>query len=199
MKNQNPILKPGVNCFTWDELISRAAKYKGLVAKESRFPSTHSESFATYKIDRGLVDFLRKKNINIHPRGADDGILTLADDNHQVRVPGFASSNYWNFKLSQDAHGKNNIKLSLSVELCISIKDRGITFRPRAYGTFVSPSDNLPHFRMFKALVESGQLDVPAVAKELAESEGYTVVSWTELSLGGIRRLFELFEEFTDG
>jgi hypothetical protein len=66
---------------------------------------------------------------------------------------------------------------------------------PLARGTFLSPCDALPNFRMFKALVDSDE-GAPAVAKELVASDGSLVVTWTDLGLGGIRTMTNLFAEF---
>ena len=49
---------------------------------------------------------------------------------------------------------------------------------------------------MFKVLVENDP-NPPVVTKELAASNGTTVITWTELCLGGIRRLADLFTEFS--
>ena len=106
-------------------------------------------------------------------------------------------SNYWNFKRDEKS-GKFDLKISLSVDFSVSRPARGVVLYPRAHGTFVSPVDELPNFRMVKALAESDQ-DAPELIKELAASNGRGVVNWTEIGLGGIMTVADLFEEFARG
>ena len=49
---------------------------------------------------------------------------------------------------------------------------------------------------MFKALIGSDEGEVLPIARDLAASDGYVVVNWTEIGLGGIMKISDLFAEF---
>ncbi|MBI2021111.1 hypothetical protein HYS99_01190 [Candidatus Giovannonibacteria bacterium] len=139
-----------------------------------------------YALNDKLLAMLAERNIKRQDRpDCRNEIFTLVDENSQEKIPGRASSNYWNFKLLEGDKNKFDLRVTLYVGFGLNLEKRGIVFVPRAHGTFLSPADSLPNFRMFKALVES-DADALAVARELA-SDGSIVVSWTELGLGGIR------------
>ncbi len=185
----------GVDSFTKLELLEKAAIYKGLKLCEGG-ERANSEPIKEYALDDKLLTVLAEQGIKQQPRpDCHNEIFTLVDKNPQENVPGWAPSNYWNFKLLEGDGRKFNLRIFLGVGFGINIKKRGVVLCPRANGTFLSPADRVPNFRMFKALVESDE-DAPIVAKELAESNGSIVVTWTDLGLGGIRRLSDLFIEF---
>jgi hypothetical protein len=122
----------------------------------------------------------------------------LSDEDWQEKVPGWSPSNYWNF---QKIEGKNEFDLKMDLVAGVSLtsyEDRGIRLYTKVHGTFFSAADLLPNFRVFKALVESGAQEVPPVAHELADN-GSLVVSWTDIGLGGIRRMSNLFFEAFPG
>lgn len=189
------ILTPGIDIFTKLELLKKAAEHKGLKLCEGG-ERANSEPIKEYALGDKLLDILAERGIKRQPRpDCHNEIFTLVDENPQIEVPGWAPSNYWNFKLLEGDEHKFDLHISLGVGFGINIKERGVVLCPRANGTFLSPADRVPNFRMFKALVESDE-DAPIVAKELAESNGSVVVTWTDIGLGGIRRLSDLFIEF---
>lgn len=190
-------LSIGVDTFTLLDLLRKAAIYKGLKLCEGVLKA-HSESIRAYELDDKLLAVLAERGIKRQPCPDcrnEIFTFTLVDRNPQEKVPGWVPSNYWNFKLLEGDRHKFDLRVSLSVGFEINIEKRGIVFWPQAHGSFVSAADRLPNFRMFKTLVESDE-DVPAVAKELAASDGSIVVAWTDLGLGGIRKLADLFAEF---
>jgi hypothetical protein len=187
-------LVPGKNCFTALDLLQRAAKHKGLPLQDSG-QFARSESFCTHDLNEKRLKLLKEKGFELKSRpDCHYETVTLVDNNPQVSRPGYAASNYWNFKRKEGSESFN-LRISLSVNLRICQTERGIILSPNASGTFLSPSDFLPNFRMFKALTESDAKAL-AVAKELAASEGEIIVTWTELGLGGMRSLRDLFDEF---
>jgi hypothetical protein len=180
--------------FTALDLLRRAAAYKGLKLREGASRAC-SEPIKTYFLDSKLLAVLAERGIKKQPRpDCNYQVFTLVDENPQEKFPGWAPSNYWNFKPLDNGRGFD-LRVTLSVHLSISVKSRGIVLVPEAYGSFVSPADRLPNFRMFKALVENDDA-APDIAKELAASDGSIVVTWTDLGLGGIRRIADLFNEF---
>jgi hypothetical protein len=188
-------LSRGVDVFTLLDLLRKVAAQKGLKvqngASDARF-----KPIKVYVLDDRLLAVLAERGIKRQTRpDCQNEIFTLVDENPQKKEPGWAPSNYWNFKL--DGH-KFDLRVFLSVGFELNTKRRGIVVWPHAHGSFVSPVDQLPNFRMFKTLVESDK-DAPALAKELATSDGSIVVTWTDLGLGGICRLADLFAEFVDG
>lgn len=192
------VLKPGVESLTLNELFRKASEKKGLKFWEGT-TSTVTKPFKTYKLSSERLDYLSRLGIKRQDRpDCRNEIFTLVDGNPQVPVPGFVPSNYWNFKEIDGKKGIFDLTISLQFKLRLGTKERGIVFIPQAHGTFVSAGDPLPNFRMFKALVEQ-DASAPAVAREIAKSEGQVVVSWTEMGLGGIRSLRSLFEEFAKG
>lgn len=187
-------LTMGVEAFTLLDLFKKTAKHKGLKLHESS-SSDYSEPIKTYILDDKLLTVLAEQGIKGHIRpDCSNEIFTLEDHNPQEPAPRFLPSNYWNFKLLEGNSNKFDLRVSLGVSFVVNIKKRGIVFWPQAQGTFLSPMDHLPNFRMFKALAEKDK-KAPAVAKELAASDGSIVITWTELGLGGIRKLSDLFAE----
>ena len=187
-------LRPGVDCFTLLELLQKAAQFKGLVLSPE-CSDAFSEAIKTYDLDDMLLRVLDGQGIRQQARPDCNGeIFTLVDYNPQEPQPGYAASNYWNFKRSEDGRSYG-LRISLAAGFGLSKFSRGITLYPRTFGTFLSAGDPLPNFRMFKALAYSDP-DAPAIARELAASSGSLTVSWTELGVGGIRRISALFEEF---
>lgn len=157
----------------------------------------YSEPIKEYLLDEKLLAALAKLNIKRQDRpDCRNEIFTLVDENPQKKVPGWSPSNYWNFKLLEGDKREFDLRMTLPVGFGINFEKRGVVLVPQAHGPFLSAGDQLPNFRMFKALTEN-DADAPAVAKELAASEGTIVVTWTELGLGGVRRLADLFKEFT--
>lgn len=191
-------LNAGTDRFTFCGLLRRAAEYKGLTfpADTSR---ACSDPIATYTLDDALLRILAEQGIKRQPRPDCRGeIFTLVDENPQEEHPGWAPSNYWNFKEVEGQEHRFDLRMTLHAGLNISTEDRGVVLGPVAYGTFLSPADHLPHFRMFQALTNQDGNALP-VARELAGSDGNILVTWTELGLGGIRSIQDLFEEFAGG
>lgn len=196
-------LEAGKDAYTLLDLLRKAAEYKGLKLMEGAFEA-YCEPIKTYELDSKALAVLEKVGIRRQLRPDSDRVFTLVDENSQEHNSVYQPSNYWNFKLPdpeapdpRDREG-NPRRIMLSTGLSLNQTKRGIVLSPLAHGSFLSPCDRLPNFRMFKALAESDP-EAPAVAKELAASDGSTVVSWTELGLGGIRRLISLFSEFIHG
>lgn len=182
-------LIPGVNVFTAVELMKKAAASKRLKLWEGSSPLS-SRPIKEYTLDEHLLNALAKSGIRQNSR--PDDVLTLTDYNDQEPRPGFVPSNYWNFRRSQD------LSIGISVTLHINVEKRGVVFLPQTSATILSPTDHLPNFRMFKALVLNDP-KAPAIAKKLALSDGEIVVTWTDLELSGIRTVRDLFfKEFAE-
>lgn len=195
MQTEPSILKAGLDSFTSLDLIRKAASHKGLRYCEGT--NAYSEPLAIYPLDKKLLAFLEKRNIHQRIRpDCNNSVFTLVDENLQEKTPGTLLSNYWNFKRTEDKKKPFDLQMQLVAHFQVSIKERGVVLISRAYGSFLSPAEHLPHWRMFTALVDSDRRKLPAVAKELADNEGRTTVSWTELGLAGIRELRTLFNEF---
>lgn len=195
----------GKDIFNQEELCRLAAQRKGLQLREGD-SKTVSEPLASVELTAVVLRKLDELGIKRHER--PDDVFTLADTNPQVHTPGWTDSNYWNFKpidlekgpVSSETRRKNlkfDLRIDLSVELRVDQRERGVVLVPQASGTFLSPSDPLPNFRMFKALVEIVG-EMPYVAREIA-SYGNVVVSWNDPGLGGLRSLMELYREFSGG
>lgn len=187
-------LKRDESAFTALDLLQRAAQHKGMRLQGGTSQRIISEPLRTYDLDDVTLAALAAVGIRRQPRPDCRDLFTLIDENPQVEVPGWAPSCYWNFK-RDGGDGAFDLRISLEVELAISAEQRGVVLTPRALGTFVSPCDHLPNERMFHALVERDP-DAPPVARELAANDGHIVVHWSDLGLGGIRSLHELFQEF---
>jgi len=188
----------GADSFTLLDILRRAAAHKGLKLQNGE-PPCLSEPITTYRLDERLLAVLEDNGIRRQPRSdCTHEIFTLVDENPQKKIPGWSSSDYWNFKLVANSKTKFDMKIILCVGFGFNYKARGISLVPHAPGTFVSPVDQLPNFRMFRALVQSGGA-TPAVAKELAASDGTLTVTFTDLGLGGIRSISQLFSEFAGG
>jgi len=188
-------LRPGVDTFTLFDLLRRASAHNGLVFHEGA-SHAYSEPIIEYALDEARLAFLASRGICRHDRPDCGGdIFTLVDENPQDSIPGFVSSNYWNFRAFTDGRRGFDLRISLAVGFKVDDEKCGIILIPRAHGPFVSAAEMLPNFRMFQALADSDP-NAPAVAKEVAASEGTVLVSWDKLGLGGIRKLTDLFSEF---
>ncbi|MCH8987107.1 hypothetical protein IIA94_02995 [Patescibacteria group bacterium] len=192
-------LTMGVDAFTLLDLFRKVAAGKGLKILQVDSSRAHSEPIRVYTLGGKLLAVLAKQRIKRRARpDCKDRIFTLVDENPQNELPGWKPSNYWNFEQLKGDEHNFNLRVSLSIELGLGIEKRGVVLLPLAHGTLVSAGDQLPNFRMFKALVENDG-KAPEVAKELAISNGSIVVTWTDLGLGGIRKLTDLFAEFAGG
>lgn len=183
----------------WNDVLSietlydRAADHKSVELADNDLH--RSKLIKKYALDAKLLAALSKARIRQVERS--DGIFTLSDENPQHIVPGWNPSHYWNFRIDEETQ-EYDLRIQLSVHLEISDYDRGVVFRPWAFGGCASPADRLPNFRLFKLLTEHDP-EAPEVCKEIAASDGYIVVSWSDLGLGGIRQISELFDEFARG
>ncbi|TSC90731.1 MAG: hypothetical protein CEN92_408 [Candidatus Berkelbacteria bacterium Licking1014_96] len=188
----------GVEAFTVIDLIRKAATHKGLKLQED-VSEAYSEPIRVYELCDRLLALLAEQGIKRQARpDCQEKIFTLVDENPQEKVEGWEPSNGWNFQLLEGDEYRFDLRVSLSVGFSINIEERGVVFWPRAHGSFASAADLLPNFRMFKTLAESDE-DAPVVVKELAVSDGNIVITWTDLGLGGIRKLSHLFTEFVHG
>lgn len=191
----NVTLTFGRDVFTSEDLLKKAAAFLGLELKYMSGSRATSNSIKEYVLDGKLLKALAEKGIRRHDR--PDDIFTLADENPQKTVPGWSPSNFWNFELFKDGKKGYDLRIALQANFRILQAKRGVMFWPMASGYFVSASDSLPNYRMFKALVENDE-SAPDIAKRLAESDEI-VVTWTDMGLGGIRAVDDLFEEFSPG
>ncbi len=180
--------------FTLDQLFSMAAGYKGLKVRNPGALRPCTPNFAVVPIANGIINFLAERGIECHEHS--EGMFTLVDTGQQLLVPGRSPSNYWN----QKTNGPVPPQIELYLTLGLDTGGNGINLWPQASGNFLSPVDRLPNFRMFKAIVESGLTEeLPAVAREIAESDGHILVTWADLGLKGLKNAVELFEEFFGG
>ena len=180
--------------FTLDQLFSMAAAHKGLKIRNPGALRPCTPNLAVVPIANGIINFLESRGIELHEHS--EGMFTLVDTGQQQLIPGRSPSNYWN----QKTNGPVPPQIELYLTLSLDTKGNGITLWPQASGNFLSPVDSLPNFRMFKAIVESGMAkELPAVAEEIAGSEGHILVTWTELGLTGLKNAVDLFKEFSGG
>ncbi|MFA6594557.1 MAG: hypothetical protein WCT16_04880 [Candidatus Buchananbacteria bacterium] len=204
MENEPVTLGPlsiGQEAFGESDLLRRAMEFKGLEFGylHSERSGASSQPIKEYTLDDKLLAVLASQGIKQQARPDCRGeIFTLVDKNPQEKNLDFAPSNFWNFELVEGQGRKFDLRVSLQVSCYIHLKKRGIVLRPVASGCYVSASDRLPNWRMFKALVESDE-SAPSIAKELALSDGEVLVTWTDLDLGGIRTSSDLFAEFSNG
>lgn len=193
--SNSTLIKREIGLFTVRQLCEKAAEFKGLQFKKSerRLCST---TIKTYTLTNDLLTHLATKGIMHEERTDTERIYTLVDTNPQQPTPGFCASNYWNFMIPREGE-QPELMVELSVEFAFRSKRRGIVFFPRAFGGVCAPADDLPNFRMFSALAGSDP-DVNPIAHEIASS-GTLTVTWTQLGLGGLRTLDQLFAEFSNG
>jgi hypothetical protein len=174
----------GVDYFSLADLFRKAAALKKLELLNPN--SNSSQKIKEYMLTEDLLKFLAERGFKRHDR--PDPIFTLADENFSDQ------GNYWNFQQLENEVGKFDLKISLSVSFEVDM-DWGIILRPQACGAFLSPAYNLPHFHLFKALIESDETS-SGVAREMARTNGRIIVPWTELGLDGIRQSTDLFCKF---
>ena len=205
-KTITPPLVAGTDSFTLRDLAGRVAASKGLTlawTSSSHRSEPISEPIATYVLDEELLAMLSKEAIVQQSRPSCGGeIFTLFDKGPLKTPPAWLGEvrNCWSFEKTDGGRGHFDLRIALMIEFVHSYGAQGFTLLPKTFGPLGSPNDPLPNVRMFRALVNSGRQDLPAIAHELAAcSEESLSVSWADLGLGGIRRLNDLFTEFVHG
>lgn len=184
------ILKQGVDFFTGRDLYEMTAHLLGLRMAQND-SLVLSRPLKNYRLKPKLLAFLA--NCGIKQQQRPDGIFTLIDGNLQNEVPGWAPSNYWNFREVKDI---SNLKLGLTIRLQMDQQKSGILVLPATSAGLVSPCDHLPNWRMFQAIARYDE-HVPRLVLKLANSEkGHFLVIWKELKLEGLRTLDDLFRDF---
>ena len=184
MKNVGLVLIQGEDFFSELDLIRKAAVHKGLELVEGA-ERPYSKPIKTYVLDDKLLFILEQHNFK---RTRSDDIFTLFDE-------GSKSRDYWSFKLLEGEKHKFDLRIKLSVLFQLNFRRRGIVFMPQAHGSFFSPCSYVANLRMFKVLVDN-DVEVYSIAKEVSANDGSMVVTWTDLGLGGIRSIVDLFFEF---
>ena len=171
----------GVDYFSEADLFQKAASLKKLELLKPN--SNSSEKIKEYVLTEDLLKVLAERGIK--RRGCTDDIFTLVDEN-------FSDQNDdWNFYQLQNGVGKLDLKISLSFRFEID-SEWGVILRPQTCGATLSPNYNLPHFHLFKALVESDAAS-SGIALEIAKTNSRIIVPWSELGLDGICQRGELF------
>lgn len=173
--------------FTLLDLLRKAAEHVGLKLEEGA-REARSEPIITYTLDEALINFLKSHGYTTDRRSDD------------VFALGSESGHYWWLFDTKEGRAK---EISLLVGLAAHRGDRGIRILPMVRGS-AGATDNLEyHTRMFRLIAEFQDEKSPLVRELVkniaANTEEYMVVGWTELGLGGIRSLRELFEEFSKG
>ena len=185
--------KAGIFSLTETEIIKKALRHKYdslMPIKDNR--GFHTKPIKTYWLTDEILKTLASQGIVQQSR--EDKVFTLMDQNPQEQIPRFRPSNYWNFG-SRNNEEAFDLTISLSFDLVVSTKERGVIFFPITHASLVSPTDPLPNFRMFKILTENDET-AHTLTKEIARSDGKIIVMWNEIGLGGIRKLADLFAEF---
>lgn len=167
--------------------------------------SFFSKAFDTRKISGVFLKELKSNNFSLDYR--DDGVITLSDDNKQKERGELLSSNYWNFRNNEEK--KDPLILEMRIRGRLDGKERGIHCYPCVTGSFLSPADHLPQWRVFKILfniIQNNETEgCKKIVRDIAQSEkGVVFVSWSDISnsymhLSGIRTISKLFGEFIRG
>ena len=166
-----------------EDLVREAVDYLGIELEcfETK-PHTisYTKTLGSYKLEGEFLEALKKNGFKLDKR--EDGITTLYDEN--------PPNDYWNFK------EENELLITLHLKPHVSKRERGVVFHPLAHGTFLSPVDGLIMFRFFKVVADYDTKTHPSVRRLVNEEVGTFTVSWTEIGLGGIKIIGELFDEF---
>ncbi|MFA6521994.1 MAG: hypothetical protein WCT24_00120 [Patescibacteria group bacterium] len=191
-------LQKGENAFEETDLLQIAADRRGFgLDLGGGTHRIYSTPLKVYTLTDDLLSALKRAGFEqINSPDGERSILTLVDTRSHDATPGYRPSNYWNFRRGPD--GASDLTVTLCFIVALDIARRGVVLWPQAIGPVVSPSDAKPNFHMFEILVKNDPDALP-IAKKMAESNGSIAVSWTELGLGGLRSLSELFREFAGG
>lgn len=188
-------LVPGQDVFTERQLLERALSHMGVGLGNDIHSS---ENLLQITLEQPHLAILARHNIKRQNRAGNTDYFYLIDENPQQIVPGWSPSCGWSYKRKEDK--SFDLTTSIYAHLAISNEFRGIVLTPKVSGTGASACDLLPNVRMCKALVEVVGDDAHAAAKVMAAAEdGAHVVSWTDMGLGGIRSMADLFHEFRRG
>lgn len=190
MNLKNTIIEIKKELLSQKHLLKKAAAFKTLELTNEVTTTPVSQSIGCYELtDPGFVKALEQNGFKLTKR--PDGIITLSDENPQVKISGCAPSNYWNF-LNNDER-KDPLQLTLHLAPFLNQRKRGVIFTPVVYGTFLSAVDRLPNSRIFKVVAKYDP-GAHLVVKTVADNDEL-VVNWTDVQLGGIRSLDVLFDE----
>ena len=128
-------LTAGVDTFTLLDLLRKVAVHKGLKL-HGGVSKAYSEPIKMYALDGKLLAVLAERNIKRQDRpDCRNEIFTLVDENPQEKIPGWASSNYWNFKLLEGDKSKFDLRVTLSVGFGLNLEKRGVVLVPQAHGS----------------------------------------------------------------
>lgn len=164
--------------YTTRELLELAAGSKGVDLRDN---TKQSRAIKSYALDSHLLSLLK-----------EDGVRVYSES--QYLILEYAGGR-WNYTPHK---GKNYLDLHIDLEVMAYVKQeyRGVLFVPYVWGCSGCSSEAMPHKHMFQLLVECDENSLQ-IAREIAESEGEgLVVGWSELGLGGLRTLGEVFREF---
>ncbi len=195
------------NFLSFNFLINLFGKFLGVDFGQisNAYSSFFSKAFDTRKISGVFLKELKSNNFSLNYR--DDGVITLSDNNRQKENGIFRSSNYWNFRNNEEK--KDPLILEMRIRARLDGKERGIHCYPCVTGSFLSPVDHLPQWRVFKILfniIQNSETEgCKKIVRDIAQSEkGEVFVSWSDISnshmhLSGIRTISKLFSEFIRG
>lgn len=172
------------NRATWTrvQLLERTAQFIGGPAMERcEGPVGHMKTVVTHTLTD--LDYTVMQNAG----------LRVTSDNRMTTFA-LGTDGYWNFR--HDRENNDAMSISLNAIAYISEVERGIVFKPRAHGTFLSPADDESHHLMFR-IIASLHPGAPDIVQMLAQ--GRIVVMWGEIGLGGICSIETLFKEFCRG
>lgn len=163
-------------------------------------PYAYSDTLHEITVTPAVSEILKSNQFEIPPR--DDGILTLSDrhPDSTKASPGWAPSNYWNFKL-KDEDSKIAVKPILSFILMVvpQEKKRGVLCMPHFFSNLLSPADMNPHLRMCNILGSDSQFrDSCGIMTLLNECEGKMLIPWGDIGFSGIRSVHALQKEFLE-
>lgn len=163
--------------LTKEQLMEKAADYKGIMINFKNNSLLVSEPFGTYELVGAFLAAMKEWRFTLTHR--QDGVTTLSDD--------LEKDSYWNFK--------DKLLLNLCASFSVNEHNRGVVLLPCASGTFLSSIRHSSNFRIFRVVAKYDAKAHPLVGEMVAEN-GEVIVSWTQLKLGGIRSIPMLFEEF---
>ncbi|HCC22111.1 TPA: hypothetical protein DEP86_01755, partial [Candidatus Uhrbacteria bacterium] len=201
LPNKEGIVERGRDFFLPVDLFRHLAKTGEVRLVEWSNGTDAWLTFGEFSLDGAEVNGLLERHgffWQDHP-DVGYGIKTLVDGNWQERNVGCSPSREWIFPLlptdnifDLEVHYDLTVELRAKLVIC----QQGIVLFPVVVGSHISASDTLPNARLFRVLVKANDGLAP-LARKMAEVDKLLGISWAGLGLEGIRRVQDLFSDFS--
>lgn len=177
----------GEDYFEREQLFGKVAAHRGLeIVVDRKDPFTDATALKRYDLDDALAAFLAERGFHQVP-------VQHSSWDFRLTYEGDGSSGVW--EGDRLARGMPDPGLALVLGFGMNEAGTGVVLSPKVRSAGQTPGDRDAHASLFRALVAYDK-DSPALAREIVENGGRITVAWTEIGLGGLCSLSQLFLRF---